>query len=201
LGFKPDERKLQSGYPVEGNMLMEKVTPEAPVPVRLSCRYSNGLVISYVARAVAYDDSSLRVLSSEYFERGIKLSIMAPFLPGVVACRVAATARNREQPAYFELDLQFLNKQAPVVEERQKVLVIAAPQLLVDEVAEAARELASRLESGYALPFPAVLQEISPSQRQLFLAVGAAAVALLLQDKGTLDLRYLIESTRGGSGS
>ena len=68
-----------------------------PVPIRLSCRYSNGAVVSYGARALAYNDSSLQVLSSENFEKGIRLNILAPFLEGIASCRVAATARSRGQ--------------------------------------------------------------------------------------------------------
>lgn len=168
-----------------------------PVPIRLSCRYSNGAVVSYGARALAYNDSSLQVLSSENFEKGIRLNILAPFLEGIASCRVAATARSREQPAYFELDLRFLKKPVPAAPAK-KVTVEAAGRLLPEEAALAAQELAARLERSDTPRFAEVLREISSSQRPLFLAVSAAAVVLLLQDKGALDLRHLMEKVREG---
>ena len=49
----------------------------APVPISLSIRHPSGWVASYGARALAYDDSSLRVLSSEDFEKGTQLRVRA----------------------------------------------------------------------------------------------------------------------------
>ena len=171
----------------------------APVPIRLSCRYSNGAVVSYGARALAYDDSSMQVLSSENFEPGIRLNILAPFLKGIVSCRVVAAARSREQPAYFELDLRILKKPPPAVPQKKELPVEAVSRLLPEEAAVAARELAGRLERGGTLRFAEVIQEIPSSQRPVYLAVAAAAVVLLLQDKGTLDLRHLMEQAGAGA--
>ena len=165
----------------------------APVPIRLSCRYSNGAVVSYGARALAYDDSSMQVLSSENFEPGIRLNILAPFLKGIVSCRVVAAARSREQPAYFELDLRILKKPPPAAAQKKASPVETVSRLLPEEAALAARYLAGRLERGDALRWTHVMQEIPSSQRPVYLAVTAAAVVLLLQDKATLDLRHLLE--------
>ncbi|MBI4442484.1 MAG: hypothetical protein HY649_03810 [Acidobacteria bacterium] len=169
-----------------------------PVPIRLSCRYSNGAVVSYGARALAYDDSSLQVLSSENFEQGIRLNILAPFLQGIVSCRVVAASRSREQPAYFELNLRILKKPPPAAPQK-KLPVEAVSRLLPEEAALAARELAGRLERGDTLRWAHIIEEIPASQRPVYLTVTAAAVALLLQDKGTLDLRHLMEQAGAGA--
>ncbi len=89
----------------------------APAPISLSIRHSSGRVTSYGARALAYDDSSLRVLCSEDFEKGTQLNVRAPFLEGVVSCLVSAVSRKRE---HFELDLRFLGKPATGVEPKKK---------------------------------------------------------------------------------
>ena len=166
----------------------------APVPIRLSCRYSNGTVVSYAARALAYDDSSLRVLSSENFEKGVPLSVLAPFLGGISSCRVLATSRSQEQPAYFELDLNILKKPAPVPQPKKDSAVQDPRCLIPEDVVLAARELAARLEQSDSLRFSQVLQLFLPAQRLALLGVSSAAVALLLQEKGLLDLRRLVET-------
>ena len=82
----------------------------APVLIRMICRYSNGIMVTYGGHALAYDQSSLRVLSADNFEKGINLSVMASFLDGIAACRVASSSRCQEQPGRFELELRFLKK-------------------------------------------------------------------------------------------
>jgi hypothetical protein len=89
---------------------MDEDPHSTSVPVRLSCRYSNGTVVSYAARAVSYDDSSLRVLSAENFEKGVTLNVLAPFMDGLISCKVCSTSRIPEQLAYFELELKVLKK-------------------------------------------------------------------------------------------
>ncbi len=90
----------------------------APIPIRLRCGCSNGAVVSYLARALAFDDSSMRILSSENFEKGVQLDVMAPFLEATVSCRVPETSRSQAQPAYFELDLRLLRKSPPVAQPK-----------------------------------------------------------------------------------
>ena len=85
----------------------------APVVIRMTRRYSNGIIITYGGLALAYDDSSLRVLSAEKLEKGVNLNVLAPFLSGVATCRVASSSRSQEQPARFELELRFLKKPVP----------------------------------------------------------------------------------------
>ena len=172
-----------------------------PVPIRLSCRYSNGTVVSCVARALAYDDSFLRVLSSEGFDKGIQLSVVAPFLDGIVTCRVSATSRSRDEAAYFELKLRFLKKPTPPTrlevgsaagEMRLSVPEEEKRPPVPEAVGLVARELAGRLEQGGALRYSQLLEMHLPAQRPNLLAISAAAVAMLLQEKSLLDVRHLV---------
>ena len=41
----------------------------APVPVRLSCPFSNGITLNYYARALSCNSRVLRVISVNPFER------------------------------------------------------------------------------------------------------------------------------------
>ena len=69
----------------------------SPIAIRLSCRYSNGTVVSYVGRALHLDDSQLRVLSAETFESGVQLSVLAPFWDGISSCRVVEMKECRRK--------------------------------------------------------------------------------------------------------
>ncbi len=162
----------------------------------MSCRYSNGMTVSYGARALAYDDSSLRVLSSEDFERGLQLNIFAPFLKGITACRVVASARNRKQPAYFELELSFLKKQLPAAQSEEKPAVEQTRKAIPEEVAFAAERMAAALELATDQGVSQVWRQFPPSRRPLLLTVGAAAVLLLLQEKGLLDVQNLLAGVK-----
>ena len=159
----------------------------APVPISLSIRHSSGRVATYTVRALAYDDTSLRVISPEDFEQGTRLKVRAPFLEGIVSCQVSAVSRKRE---HFELDLRFLRKAATKVEPNKK----AAQPILPESAARAARELAIRLERGEALPFSQVLQEIHPTRRPLLCSLSGLALILLLQEKTMLDASRLLET-------
>ena len=166
----------------------------APVPVRLSCRYSNGTVVSYVGRALSYDDSSLRVLSAENFEKGVLLNVLAPFMEGIVSCKVWTTSRSQEQTAYFELDLKVLKKLAPVRPPPQPKDTASLP--IPEAVALTGLRFAARLENVGSLPFSQALQEYQPAERLMLLAICAPAVALLLQGEKLLDLKHLVEAFR-----
>ncbi len=164
----------------------------APVPIRLSCRYSNGTVVSCVARALSFDDTSLRVLSSEGFEPGVQLNILAPFLEGIVACRVASAARSRALPAYFELVLQLVKKPSPVAKPIPLTTNAEDSEHLSEERIQAARKFASELEEHTQMCFSEVLDRVPPAQHHLLLAIAAAAVGIILYEKGSLDLKHWI---------
>ena len=171
----------------------------APVAIRLAVRYANGNVISYGARALAYDEKSLHILSSEDFEKGTTLKVLAPFLKGIATCRVAWTARRQSQ--YFEIVLRFAGKPGKVsslIRSRpeadtgeqaapQRPTQERATQIVRDEVAEAAERFADRLERTPSRRFSQVLAETPSALRSQFLLVAASATVLFLQEKGLLD--------------
>ena len=165
----------------------------APVPVRLSCRYSNGVVVSYVARAVAFDDFGIKVLSAEGFEKDVQLSVLAPFIEGIVPCRVAAASRSRDHTGYFELLLKFLKKPKPAPQAKKAPPVEEGHFLIPENMARAALEFAAKLEQLDPWPISRVLQEIPAAERTLLLIVAAAATSLLLHEKGILDLRHVAD--------
>lgn len=162
----------------------------APKPVRLTCRYMNGTVVSYVARALSYDDPTLQVLSAESFEPGIQLNVLADFLGGIRICRVASAQRSSDQPAYFEINLK-LQKIPPPPPKR-------APQsepisdLIPIELVQAGREFADALEQNPGVSFARMLGDVPPKLRPGILVLVSAALVMRLQDKGMLDVRHLI---------
>jgi hypothetical protein len=165
----------------------------APVMISLSLRYPNGVVNRSAAQALSYNDSSLRVLTTEEFEKGNLLKVLAPFLKGIVSCRVSSTVRSREQPGFFELELRFLKKPVPAARPKKDRAVGAARLFSRAKVVLAAEELAGRLERGEALRFSQVLQEIGAPRRPFCEAVSAVAIMLLLQDRAALDLRQVLD--------
>ena len=168
---------------------------KSPVPVRLSLRYANGMVISHNTRALGYDEKLLRVLSSQPFEKGTTLSVLAPFFEGIATCWVFGIARSKEQPGYYELVLEFARKpEAVVVPAPAARTQPSAPQR--SEMKEAVERLTAGL---YRLPTPRfsqALREIPSEQRSLALIAAAAAVIFLLQEKGLVDLGRLVREAR-----
>lgn len=81
------------------------------VPVRLNCRFSNGLHMSYAGRAIGRDNDTLRVLISENFEVGIALTAICSLLDGPTSCRVAAVRRGA-QAGFFEAELRLIDVKA-----------------------------------------------------------------------------------------
>jgi len=168
---------------------------KTPVPVRLSLRYSNGIVLTHNARALSYDENSLRVLSSQPFEKGATLSVLAPFFEGITTCWVFEIAGSKDQPGYFELDLQFVKK--PVLVSQSPVVRRKLPRK-AEQVA--VREAIERLITGlYRLPSPPfsqVLRELPPESRSTALVAAAAAVIFTLQRKGLVNLDRLVRNVR-----
>jgi len=166
-------------------------------PVRLSLRYANGMVISHNARALSYDEKSLRVLSSQQFEKGTTLSVLAPFFEGITTCWVFGIARSREQPGYYELVLEFAKK--PAIAAAPSSAQRAQPNPTQrNEMREAIENLTTGL---YRLPAPRfsqVLRELPSELRSLALTASAAAVIFLLQEKGLVDLNRLVREARKG---
>ena len=168
---------------------------DSPVPIRLSLRYPNGLVLSRVARALSCDDKTLRVLSSERYEAGTTLTVVAPFLQGISTCWVLGISRNQEQPGYFEIVLGFVKKPvavaAPASARRKQ-----PSQEERNAIAEAVEMLTAGL---YRLPAPKisrVLKEIPAEMRGLSLMAAAAAVIHLLREKGLVKVSLLFRNVR-----
>lgn len=170
---------------------MTTVVSKSPVPVRLSLRYSNGLTLTHNARALSYDEDSLRVLSTQQFEQGMTLSVLAPFFDGITTCWVFGIARSKEQPGYFELELQFAKK---------PVLVPQSPSGKRSQSRPAMQESVERLITGLyrlpAPPFSRVIRELPPEMRPAALVAAAAAAIFLLQEKGLVNLDRLVREIR-----
>jgi hypothetical protein len=153
------------------------------------------MVISHNARALSYDEKSLRVLSSQQFDMGTTLSVLAPFLEGIATCWVIGVVRSQEQPGYYELALEFARKPA--------VVAVSAPapraqrtQSYQSEMGEAIEQLTTGL---YRLPpprFSQVLRELPSELRSLALTASAATVIFLLREKGLVDLNRLVREAR-----
>jgi hypothetical protein len=163
----------------------------------MSIRYSNGLVLTHAARALSYDENSLRVLSSQPFEKGTTLTVLAPFFEGIATCWVFGVANSQEQPDLYEMILQFAKK--PIL-----VSPSAPPSTrrkLPRQAERAAmQESIERLITGlYRLPpppFSQVLRELPPESRSAALVASAAAVIFLLQGKGLVNTGRLIQHVR-----
>ena len=158
----------------------------------LSVRYSNGIVLNYRARALSYDASSLRVLSTELLEAGIAVNVSAPFLAKAGSCSILSVSRNPERPGYFEIELKFLKKPVPAELAIKDVATEAPLSFTPEGVSLAAQEFAVLLERGESQRFSEVLQQLHPGRRPFFGAVSALALMLLLQDKETLDIRRML---------
>ncbi len=78
--------------------------------VRLSCRYSNGMVVNFAGRVLSHEEETLRVVTSAQFDVGIPLTATCDVLPGPTVCRVAKVTRWEDQAGFFLLEL---NHSAP----------------------------------------------------------------------------------------
>jgi hypothetical protein len=190
------------------------------VAIRLAQRYPNGSMVSYSARAIAHDEISVCVLVTEEFETGTQLSVMAPFLDGLMTARVFSVTRSRTQPGHFEVFLQIGERSASTVlptanrqnrvsgkrksgsengsKGRREVAAqpdASKPATLVPELAlEAASKLADELGKLPARRLSEVLDEIPAEVRSMALLVAVAAAIHLLQQKGHVEARRLIRS-------
>lgn len=167
----------------------------APVPIRLSCRYLNGITLSYYARAMSLNSRSLRVLSAQPFETGVRLNVVAPFWKSTTECRVAASVRSKKQVSFFELDLKFLQEPALAPAETPVAAVASQPvpsdSTNLTVLAVVAADLADRLEE---TRFSLAWQKLPAARRPHYLVACVSACMLLLQEKGYLDIRHALRS-------
>lgn len=156
------------------------------VPVRLTCRFSNGLVMSYTGRVLDYEGGILRVLTNESLDVGVPVTAITPVLSGPTTCRVRRAERSPELPGYFVVELRALQKPK-------------APPLHVPEAMRAAAlELAARLvRGGPRCTLAQALAGMDPPQTLACLQATAAAVLLLVHAKGLADPVPLLRAAGG----
>lgn len=164
-------------------------SPARVLPVRLSCRFSNGMVMSYGARAVSCEGETLRVLTSEKFEPGVALQVTSPVLARPTVYRVAKVSRSEGQAGFFLVDLRVLAPPTPKPAARRPI-----PEVL----REAAAELAERLEAaGPQATLYGALSATTSRQAGAFVVASLAAVLALVQRKGLADTLSLVRSLEG----
>ena len=168
----------------------------APVPIRLSCRYANGLALSFAARALWCGEDSMRVLCSQHFDPGVALQVSARFLEGNTTCRVAGVRRSRKHRSAFELDLEFIEKQPPETPAATEVVEEKAGRIIPAELIRAAGELAGELERDESKPLSQVFEALPSALRPPALIVCAAALLRLLGEKNAADGQRLLAALR-----
>ena len=169
---------------------------QTPIPIRLSCRYANGVALHFGARALSCGDDSLRVLCSQHFDPGITLQVSGRFLEGHTTCRVAGVQRSRKHRSAFELDLEFVEKQAPQAPEAKEAVEEKAGPTVPAELIRAAEELAGELERDEPKPLSQLFEALPSAARPLALIVCPAALLRLLGEKNAADGRRLLATLR-----
>ncbi len=178
----------------------------APVSIRILCKYSNGITRRCYARAVACGTTSLSVLSSEAFEEGVRLHVLAPFLASMASYRVAKSTRSKRYPSLFELQLIFLHEQILDLVRNEEITgktISGDPDDDLKNMVVAAANLADRIEQSGGIGLLPARQELPRFQRRLQLVAYIAATLLLLQEKVNFDIRHFLRfarENRNGSG-
>jgi len=157
-------------------------------PVRLTCRYSNGIVKTFVARAVSLDGLALQVLCTEGFEPGIGLTVMAAFLSGGQSSRVTAVKRDPKAGFLVSLQLQ------PVIVAKPPAKAIKTSSAAKAAFSRYAKQLADKLAFAGKTPYRKAA--FGRGVQQGYVAVTAAAVLLLLAEKNQLDAVAILERVR-----
>jgi hypothetical protein len=164
----------------------------APVPIRLSCPFSNGITLNYYARALTCNGRVLRVISVNPFERELQLIVAAPFLNGLVRCQVASVTRSKRQASTYELDLRFVD--APILTDTRGADVdeIACPSpILSADIAQVATEVAGALESSMGIPFAKAYGQVRDQNRHMKLLALIAALMNLSREKALANVDVL----------
>ena len=158
--------------------------------VRLTCRYSNGVVKNYVARAVSLEGQVLQVISAEGFEPGISLSAMAEFLTGRQTSQVIGAKRDPRGSYLLELLLEPppVSRPAPAKAVKPRSAAKAA-------FSRYATQLADKLTVAGKKPYRAAAFDQRGGQHG-FVAATAAAVLLLLSEKNQVDAVAILERVR-----
>jgi hypothetical protein len=171
--------------------LVEEANKVAGTSVRLICRYTNGVVKSFLSRAISFEGKKLQVLVNEQFEPGIPLTVMSTFLPASRIGRVMKVERG-QQAGWFivEVSLQ------PPVPVPAKPKATAQPQPEHVSFTSIAGNLAARLEAAGGVPYyKAAFETAAVSEKQAISACTAAAVFLLLSGHEMVDSAQVLMKT------
>jgi hypothetical protein len=193
-----------------------------PVAIRLAQRYPNGCMLTYSARALAHGQTFVRVLVNQEFEPGIQLSVIAPFLEGMTMGRVYSVKRSEKQPGFFEMVLRIGEDAVSAVLVNSNVEADgsgtragrtgsnppgengaagqAAPvkpsSNVPDTAGDAAEKLAYELSRIPSRALSKALSEVPHKLRPMSLAVVIAAAIHLLQQKGYVVARHLLDNAK-----
>jgi hypothetical protein len=175
---------------------MEDSPKVVDAPVRLVCRYSNGIMESTVARGMEMKGGVLRVTCRRNFEVGIQMTVMAAFLAHTTPGQVTAV-RRADEPGTWVVDLRLRALAMPAITATVQVQSETAP---VVAMREAAGTLAKRLESAGWIPFfHAAFERATASERPAMLAATEMAVFSLLDERGLASLDPLLNRIGKGS--
>lgn len=186
---------------------MESTEKKTLIRVRLSCRYSNGIVMTFVGRVVSHEEGTLRVVTSEKFDVGIPLTATCDLLSGPTVFRVAKVTRWEDQAGFFLVELQPPTRPKPATPQAlagppatTSVAKPAQPELRAKTaVPEALRAAAAVLADRLVLVGPrATLQEaldgMRPRSAKACVWVAATALLLLAQRNGLAEPLPLVRS-------
>jgi hypothetical protein len=155
----------------------------ADQPVRIICRFANGLMQSSVARGISLKNNVLSVQTRESFETGIQVTVMAAFLEKTQPARVTSYKRGAE-PGSFMMQLTLRppisTKTAEIAESSGEIFRLAAGTL------------SKRLATAGWIPYhQAAFERAAASERGPFLAATEVAVFSLLEEKGLANASML----------
>ena len=160
----------------------------------MGVRYSNGITMTYAARALTVDSRSMQVVLAEDLEDGVHINLAAPFLNGVAPCFIASKARAAEWSGYFLMELRFYEALDGVAMCDFVERPASRLNLEKIDIGVSCHELADLLESGWLLDFGTIIESSPPKQRLLYCALSAMAAMLWLQEEFAFDFRGMIES-------
>jgi hypothetical protein len=159
-------------------------------PVRVICRYSNGIIQTALARAVSMDDNVLRVTTRESFEAGVPVTVMAPFLSRTTPGQVTSYKRT-EEAGVFAMELKLRPTLAPLAQKTTDI-DDASSELSGAKFRESCATLVKRLEKAGWIPYrDAAFLRSAVAERPGLLAATEVAVYSLLADRGLADMSEL----------
>ena len=174
----------------------------APVPIRLSCPFSNGITLNYYARAVSCNSRVLKVLSVNPFDRELQLFVAAPFISGISRCHVASVTRSKRQASTFEIDLRFIEAPVLIGSSNESDVTASSPpapassQIMSAEIASAASDLAMMLEASPEAPFTKAFAQARSQNGHLKMLALIAAVLDLTRGKGLVRTSNLRQAMK-----